>query len=163
MGLWRGLATDHVAVVTELANEVVGLLQHVLLVARPIREACDDPVVGDVDLERNAAALVDGSEAALLHQGQHAEDLASAILVSLLLDSLAQRTHVLAGDVVSPQQLLDLRRCPRTAVLGIDAEEAVLVRRCSRSSWPVCGSITRTHRVSQRTCTSRPIHPGGTA
>jgi hypothetical protein len=69
MGLWLGLATDHVAVVMELTNEVVGLLQHVLLVARPIREACDDPVVGNVDLERDATALVDSGEAALLHQG----------------------------------------------------------------------------------------------
>jgi hypothetical protein len=39
MGLWLGLATDHVAVVGELTDEVVGLVQQFSLGARALGEA----------------------------------------------------------------------------------------------------------------------------
>ena len=110
----------------QLSDEVVGLLQHGTVFAWSIRESSDDPVVGDVDCQRDAAAVVDGGEAALLHQRQDAKDLAGAVLVPLLLDALAQHAYVLARCTRAVEQLLDLRWRPWTAILGIDPEEAVL-------------------------------------
>lgn len=104
----------------------MGLLQHGALVALPVRESRDDPVAGDARFERDAAALVDGGEAALLHQRQDAEDLPRAVLVALLLDALAQRADVLASYSSALEQLLDLRRRARTAVLRWHAEVTVL-------------------------------------
>ena len=104
----------------QLSDEVVGLLQHGVVIAWPIRESGDDPVVGDVDLERDAAAVVDGGEAALLHQRQDAQDLARSVLVPLLLDTLAQHADVLARCASPIEQLLDLRRRSWAAILGIE-------------------------------------------
>lgn len=117
MVFWLGLATDHVAVVMELTNEFVGLLQHVALVALPIREPRDGPVAGDARFERDAAALVDGGEAALLDERQDAQDLPSPVLVALLLDVFTQRADMFPRHPSALEQVLDLRRRAGAAIL----------------------------------------------
>lgn len=85
----------------ELADQFVSLLQHDGTMTRTVRESRDDPVAGDVGFECNAAAVVDCGKAAPLHQRQDAEDLASSVLMSLLLDALAQSADVPASNVGS--------------------------------------------------------------
>lgn len=83
----------------QLADQFVGLLQHGWLMTWPIRESRDDPVGGDAGLKRDAAAVVDCGKPTPLHQRQDAEDLPSAVLVSLLLDALTQSADMPASSV----------------------------------------------------------------
>ena len=77
-----GLATDDVAVVVELANQVVGLLEHSALGARARHETLDEAIGRDLGLEGHAAAVVDDGEAVPLHQRQDTEDLACTPLIA---------------------------------------------------------------------------------
>jgi hypothetical protein len=119
-------ATHDVAVVVQVTDEDVGLLQQRHRVAWPLGQARDDAVAVDVALESGAAASFDPGDAVALHQRQHTEDLAGGVLMPALLDAFTQQADVFARDARPLHQLVDLRCGTWTPVSRIDAEEAVL-------------------------------------
>lgn len=104
----------------------MGLLQHRGLRAGALGKSGDQAKGGDLGLQGDPTAVVDQREAVLLDQGQHAADLPGAVLLAALLDQLAEHTDVLARVMGTPEQLLELRRRARAAVLLVDPEAARL-------------------------------------
>ena len=122
--------------------------------ARPALEVAADEAVGrDAELERGLRGVVDGGGAVLLREREHAEDAPHAVGAVARVDLAAERADVRAGVSRAGEQL---QRRSAACCAGRSASRDAMMRRaargrCSRSSWPVFGS-------SSRTRSSVPLH-----
>ncbi len=71
-----GLAIDEIAVVGELADERIDLAERERRGGAALEVAADEAVRRDAELERGGARVVDGGDAVLLGEREHAEDAA---------------------------------------------------------------------------------------
>lgn len=129
----------------------------------PLEVAPNEAVVGDLELQRGGAGVVDHRGAMFLDQPEDAEDAADPALAVAAMDRVAERADVGPGAGGLREQGQGGGRGARRLIGGVDRVApgrgaAMLAEEGARG-----GSRMRTCRSSHWTDTSCPSQPGGGA
>src|SRR5439155_15499523 len=116
-----GSAINEIAVVGELADQRVDLLERERQRRLVLDVAVDEAVVRKVERERRRARVVDAGDPVALAQREHAEDAAHTDLPVLAMDRLAHGSDALSRASRPGQELERRRRRPLRAVLVVHA------------------------------------------
>ena len=129
----------------------------------PLEVAPDEAVVGDLQLQRGGAGVLDRRGAVLFDQPEDTQDTADPELAVSAMDRGAELPMWVPARVAcaSSVSVVGGVRVGRSA--GWIAWRPGAWRRCSRSSAPVVGWSRRTCTPSHWTAMSRPSQPGGGA
>jgi hypothetical protein len=98
-------AIDEIAVVGELTDQGIDLLERERRCGLALEEAAHEAVGGELELQGCGAGLVDGGGPMLLDQGEHAQDAPHTGFAFPTVDGLAQGPHVVAGAAGSGEEL----------------------------------------------------------
>ena len=118
--LLLGLARDHVAVVGEVTDERIDLAEREGHRRVPLEVAPHEAVVGDLQLQRRGAGVVDGGGAVFLDQGEDPEEAAHAGLPVPAMEGLAERADVGPGAGGLREQRQRGGRGARRPIRGVD-------------------------------------------
>jgi hypothetical protein len=112
---------DEIAVLHQLANEGIDLLQTEWGLGAAFQIATNEAIFLDTHFERGGAGFIGCGRAVLLRQRQDAEDATHADFSLLAMDGIAERADVGAGAARSPQQLRSAQRSALGVIFGLDA------------------------------------------
>jgi hypothetical protein len=118
---------NKVAVLHQLANQGIHLLQTEWGLRVALQIAADKAVFLHSHLQRSGAGFIDRGCAVLLGQGENAQDAAYADFPLLAMHGLAERTDVSAGAARTPQQLRSAQRGALGVIFGLDAIPAAFL------------------------------------
>src|SRR6266542_1589199 len=104
----------------EVADERIDLAQRERRRRVPLEVAPDEAVVGDLELQRGGAGVVDGGRAVRLREGEDAEEATDAGLAVVAVDRLAQRADVGADASGAREQRQRGGWGARGPILGTD-------------------------------------------
>src|ERR1035438_5940204 len=122
-----GFVVDEVAVLHQLADQGIDLVQTQWSLRAAFQIAADEAIFLHSHVERGGASFIDRRGAVLLGQGENAQDAAHSDLALLAVDGVAERTDVRSGAARSPQQLRSAQRCSFGVVLFFNAIPAALL------------------------------------
>ena len=118
------LVFDEVAVLGQLADQRIDLVQAQRQLRVALQVAAHEAVLIGAHFERGGAGIVDAGNAVFLGQRQHAQNAAHRGLTLLAVYAAAERADLLAGMIGAAQQLLRAQRRMLGAVLVLDAMAA---------------------------------------
>src|ERR1039458_1242750 len=116
-----GFVVDEVAVLHQLADQGIDLLQTEWGLGAAFQIAADKAIFLDSHFQRSGAGLIDRRGAVLLSQRKNAQDAAHTDLALLAMDGVAERSDVRPGATGPPQQLGSAQRRPLRVILFFDA------------------------------------------
>jgi hypothetical protein len=124
---------DQIAVVGELANERVDLLERELKWGTAVQVAAYEAVGGKTEIECGGAGIACGVPAVLARQREHAEDAPNGDLPLACVDLTAEETDRGSDTIGTPEQIVRTHRGAFRAILPVgmmtpDCVSAVLTQ-----------------------------------
>src|SRR5271165_1403540 len=147
-----GSVINQVAVLHQLADQRIHLLQTEWGLGVALQIAADKAVLLHSHLQRSGAGFIDRRCSVLLGQRENAQDAAHAYFAFLAMDGIAERADMESGSTRSPQQLRGAQWRPLGAVLGLDAIPASLLAQVFAQQLPGLG-------IQQADIQVIPLHP----
>ncbi len=154
-------AIDEIAVEGELTNQGVDLAEGERHRRATFEIASEKTIRRHAELESRCGGIFDDRGAMLLRQCEHAEDATDSCLTLVSLYVLADGAHRGADAERGFEQCDGFRRVRFGRSDSSMRCQPRGARRCSRSSWPVLGSSSRTCRSFHCTSTRRQSSPAG--
>jgi PAS domain-containing protein len=156
-----GFVVDEVAVLHQLADQGIDLLQTEWGLGAAFQIAADKAIFLDSHFQRSGAGLIDRRGAVLLSQRKNAQDAAHTDLALLAMDGVAERSDVRAGATGPPQQLGSAQRRPLRVILFFDAIPAAPLAHVFAQQLPGFGIEQANIQFIPLQRGTRPIQPGG--
>src|SRR5579885_1095649 len=118
---------DEVAVLHQLADERIDLLEGERGLRAPLQVAAHEAIFVNLQFQGRRASFFDGGQAELLRQGKHAQNTAHSQFALFTMDGLAESADVSSGACRSRQQLQRAEQRPLGVILRFDSIPAAFL------------------------------------